>query len=141
MESAEILAPLIAMFVLTFVVWLHMYVLRLNFIFSNKINSEKLKTPEVGGRLLPDQVNYPAYNFKNLFELPVVFYALCLLLYVTQAVDSTFVAAAWVFVAFRILHSLVHCTFNKIVLRFGLYMVSALALWFMLGRVVLAYLT
>ena len=42
--------------------------------------------------------------------------------------------AAWVFVAFRALHSLMHCTANIIIVRFWLYALSTLALWFMLGR-------
>jgi hypothetical protein len=44
------------------------------------------------------------------------------------------VAAAWVFFLFRALHSVVHCTFNFIPLRFFLYVISAGALWFMVLR-------
>jgi len=36
------------------------------------------------------------------------------------------VAAAWVFVVFRALHSAVHCSVNIVMLRFSLYLVSAL---------------
>ena len=45
----------------------------------------------------------------------------------------------WVFAAFRALHSAVHCTFNLVMLRFYLYLVSTLAVWFMLGRAALAH--
>jgi hypothetical protein len=57
-----------------------------------------------------------------------------LYLHVTQSVDTVFLAAAWVFVAFRALHSLVHCTFNLVLLRFSLYAISTVALWFMAVR-------
>ena len=87
--------------------------------------------------MLPEAVSYPANNFKNLFELPVLFYGLCLLLYVTGSAGNTYVAAAWVFFAFRVLHSVVHCKSNIVMLRFSLYAAAALALWFMLGRAVL----
>jgi hypothetical protein len=90
--------------------------------------------------LLPDAVNYPANNFKNLFELPVLFYGLCLFLHVTGSVDKGYVIAAWLFLAFRVLHSIVHCTSNIVMLRFYLYLAAALALWFMLGRAVIGYL-
>ena len=42
--------------------------------------------------------------------------------------------AAWVFVGFRVLHSVMHCTLNIVNVRFALYLVAALALWFMLLR-------
>jgi hypothetical protein len=45
--------------------------------------------------------------------------------------------AAWGFFVFRVLHSLVHCTFNFIPLRFVLYVVSAAALWFIVLRAAL----
>jgi hypothetical protein len=57
-----------------------------------------------------------------------------LYLYVTHKVDETYLTAAWVFAAFRILHSAVHCTVNIVMVRFWLYCVSALALWFMVVR-------
>ena len=42
--------------------------------------------------------------------------------------------AAWIFAAFRIVHSAVHCTINIVMVRFWLYLISALALWFMMAR-------
>jgi len=40
---------------------------------------------------------------------------------------------------FRVRHSAVHCTFNLVMLRFYLYLVSTLAVWFMLARAALAH--
>ena len=45
----------------------------------------------------------------------------------------------WVFVAFRCLHSAVRCTINIVMLRFNLYLVSALAVWFIAARAVMGY--
>jgi hypothetical protein len=84
-------------------------------------------------------VSNPSDNLKNLFEIPVLFYALALFLFVTNRVDALYLAAAWVFVAFRAAHSLVHCTFNHVLLRFSLYLVAAVAVWFMLVRAALDY--
>ena len=42
--------------------------------------------------------------------------------------------------AFRVLHSAVHCTFNLVILRFWLCLVASLAVWFLLARAGLAYL-
>ena len=71
--------------------------------------------------------------------MPVLFYALSLYLFATNEVDGVYVAAGWVFAAFRVLHSAMHCTANVVIVRFWLYAVSALALWFMLIRAALAY--
>ena len=61
-----------------------------------------------------------------------------LYLFVNQRVDFAYLFAAWVFVAFRVLHSAVHCIFNLVMLRFYLYLVSALAVWFIAVRAALS---
>ena len=134
MAGSEIFAPFTAMLVLTFAVWVYMYALRIRYMVSNRIDAQRMTTPDRAMDLLPDSINYAAYNLRNLAELPVAFYALCLMLYVTDEVDAVYVAAAWAFFVFRALHSVVHCTFNRVIVRFGFYMLSALALWFMLLR-------
>ena len=91
--------------------------------------------------MTPAAVSNPSDNLKNLFELPVLFYALALLLFVTNRVDATYVAAAWAFVVFRAAHSVVHCTFNRVMVRFSCYLAASLALWFMLLRAGADYLT
>jgi hypothetical protein len=50
------------------------------------------------------------------------------------------VGAAWVFVAFRVLHSAVHCTINIVILRFYLYLGSTLAVWFIAARALFHHL-
>lgn len=68
-------------------------------------------------------------NLKNQFELPVLFYGVCLLVILEGQASKTIVISAWVFVIFRIFHSIVHCTNNKIFPnRFGTFLISALAL-------------
>ena len=125
------------MMLLTAVVWIYMYVRRLTYIKTNRIPPQELATPEMAAALLPEQVTRPANNLRNLLELPVLFYALCLYLYVTGSVDGLHVASAWAFVALRVAHSAVHCTANIVVLRFASYFAAALVLWFILARVLL----
>ena len=141
MDAKEIFVPFIGMLSLTFLVWVHLYVRRISYTIRHRIHPQRLTTPDKGRALIPDAVNYPAYNLSNLFELPVVFYALCLYLYVTGNVDPTYVAAAWVFFLLRVLHSVVHCTVNRVIVRFYLYALSSLALWFMLARAAVALLS
>ena len=138
MPQAAIFGPVFAMFFLTFTVWVYMYVRRISFLRSLQVAPNEL-TPARLAELSPPAVSNPSDNQKNLFEIPVIFYALALVLFVTGQVDAVYVGAAWVFVVFRALHSAVHCTINVVMVRFNLYLVSALAVWFMAGRAALHY--
>jgi hypothetical protein len=139
MNQIAIFQPFLATMLLTVVVWIYMYGRRLPFIFSRGLDPKQM-TPVELARLSPPQVSAPSDNLKNLFELPTVFYAVVLYVYVTHQVDAAYVSAAWGFFLFRVLHSVVHCTFNFIPLRFVLYVISAGALWFIVLRAAIAAL-
>ena len=139
MAQTAIFGPFFATMLLTFVVWVYMYVRRIRFITGRNLSGGDLARPGELARLSPPAISNPSDNLKNLFEIPVLFYALALYLFVTRQVDATYVTAAWMFVAFRVLHSAVHCTINIVMLRFYLYLVSTLAVWFMLAKATIAH--
>ena len=134
MQDPAIFAPFLGMMVLTFAVWLVMYARRLNYLSKNKIDYRTINTREKAAGLVPEEISYASDNLKNLFEFPVLFYALCIYLYITASVDTLYLAAAWWFFIFRIVHSYLHCTSNVVPHRFGVYMLSAIGLWFMVIR-------
>ena len=134
MDQADILLPFVGTMLLTMIVWIYMYARRIPFIMRSKITPEQL-TPSELARLSPPAVANPSDNLKNLFELPTIFYAVVLYLYAARQVDGLYLGAAWIFFTFRVLHSAVHCTFNFVLLRFWLYAISALSLWFMVSRI------
>ena len=140
MHQTAIFGPFFATIFLTFVVWVYMYARRIHFIQSRGLTPKDMAVPGRLAELSPPEVSNPSDNFKNLFEMPVLFYALALYLFVTSQVDATYVHAGWVFFGFRVLHSAVHCTFNRVMLRFYLYLFSTLALWFMAARAALAWI-
>ena len=140
MNQAEIFGPLLVMFLLTLVVWLTLYARRLPFVFSGEFKPDRGTSLELD-MASPASIVHPSDNLKNLFELPVIFYALVIALYVTEQVDTVYLTAAWVFAGFRILHSVMHCTANIIPVRFLLYLVSAFSLWFMVLRAAFDYFT
>ena len=140
MNQAQILQPMLAMMVLTAVVWFVLYAKRLPAMRKAGRSPQDYTTPDKGAAILPEAVSYPAHNFRNLFELPVLFYALCLYLFVTASAERPDVIAAWAFVGFRALHSLIHSTVNIVMARFLAYLAATLVLWFMLSRAVLAAL-
>jgi hypothetical protein len=135
MNQNAIFAPFLTMMLLTLVVWFYMYSKRIPMIQKSKINPNRLTAAELA-RISPPSVSNPSDNLKNLFELPTLFYGLVLYLFVSTKVDETYLIAAWLFAAFRVLHSAVHCTVNIVILRFWLYCISALAVWFMVCRAV-----
>lgn len=139
MAQSAIFGPFFATMLLTLAVWIYMYVRRIAFIIGNQINSQDLAVPGALAQLMPPAVSNPSDNLKNLFEIPVMFYAVVLYLFLMQRVDAAYVYAAWTFFAFRALHSAVHCTFNLVMLRFYLYLISTVAVWFMVVRAALRH--
>ena len=140
MQQSAIYGPVFATVFLTFLVWVYMYVRRISFITKQGLTPKQMAVPGALGELSPPEVSNPSDNLKNLFEIPVLFYSLALYLFVTSQVDAVYVTAGWVFVAFRALHSVVHCTVNIVMLRFYLYLLSTLAVWFIAARAALGYL-
>jgi hypothetical protein len=139
MDQTVIFGPFLATVFLTLVVWVYMYIRRIAFITANNIRSQDLAVPGALAQISPPAISNPSDNLKNLFEIPVLFYALTLYLFITKQVDTLYVDAAWVFVAFRVLHSVVHCTFNLVMLRFYLYLIATVAVWFIAIRAALVY--
>ena len=137
MHQTAIFGPFFATMFLTMIVWIYMYARRIPFILGSRMTPGELATPGRLAQISPPEVSNPSDNLKNLFEIPVLFYALALYLFVTQQVDTLYVGAAWIFVVFRVLHSAVHCTVNVVMVRFYLYLISTVAVWFMLIRAAL----
>lgn len=139
MEQKAIFGPMFAMILLTLAVWVYMYIKRISFITANKFSQKDL-APTAFAQLSPPAVSNPSDNLKNLFEIPVLFYVLVLYLFAVKQVDAEYVDAAWIFVAFRVMHSAVHCTFNLIMLRFYLYLIATVAVWFIAFRAGIIYI-
>ena len=81
-----------------------------------------------------------ADNFRNLFELPVLFYAGVLLAIQSGAGGAWLLGLAWAFVALRYLHSFIHCSYNRVMDRFKAYLLGGLALWAFWGVLLASWL-
>ena len=80
----------------------------------------------------PDRIRAINNNVKNQFEVPVMFYVLAIILWQMGAAGALAQTFAWIFVASRVAHTLIHTGRNFVPLRFlaflvGLVMVLALA--------------
>lgn len=130
MQNA-IFLPMMALIMLTVAVWFYMYARRLSYLTRQNIDAQELATPEKVAAIIPAEVNNAANNLKNLFEIPVLFYALGFIAYLSGNVDAVFVNCAWAYVALRTVHSAIQCTVNKVMFRFAVYALSCLVLWYM----------
>ena len=133
--------PILGMIGVTAGVWGWMYVKRLSYLSHQNIDPQSINTPPKMFELLPDSVQYPADNFKNLFEMPVIFYVVCLcgelLRYQGVPLPAWLYTAAWALVILRATHSLIHCSYNKVMHRFSVYMLLCLVLWTMVIKIAL----
>jgi hypothetical protein len=89
----------------------------------------------VTGREEPREIARVTRNLSNQFELPVIFYALVVLLIVLGRVGTIDVIAAWVFVAGRVLHTLVQTLIDNVPLRGQVFMINFLAVAVLVGHV------
>ncbi len=128
-----LLIPLLALVFLTFLVWVYMYVTRVREIKRKSIDPQSLDTRVHGQALLTDS-GAQADNLKNLFELPVLFYVAVLLTLELMIQDQLLVQLVWSYVALRYVHSLVHCTYNRVMHRFIAYAASCLVLMLIWAR-------
>ena len=83
------------------------------------------------------QATIPNRNFINLLEVPVLFYVLCIILYVTQRADATAVYLAWGYFGLRVVHSCIHLTYNKVLHRGFIYGISNLVVMVILVKALL----
>ena len=127
------LLPLLALVFLTFIVWFYMYVTRLAEIRRKRIDPQDLDTRIHSQSLLIDSPRQ-ADNLKNLFEMPILFYTGVLLSMVLMIQDAFLVQLAWGYVALRYVHSIVHCSYNRVMHRFTAYAASCLLLLLIWAR-------
>jgi len=114
------------MALLTFAVTLRMFRVRIAQIKREHIRLQSIATSAQAAGKLTDSA--PADNFRNLFELPVLFYLALAVCAHTGFVNALTLGLAWAFVALRIVHSAIHCGYNRVLHRFYAYVAGFFAL-------------
>ena len=110
--NAEIFIPMYYMVLLSLSVFLLSTLLRFKNILVDKSHtgSELMKIP------LPSSAaeitKQADRNLANLFEFPILFYAICIVLYVSGKVDDYFLLLGFWFVGLRVAHSVYHIFIN-----------------------------
>jgi len=118
--------PMGALALLTFLVLTLIPIRRFRAGFAGRIVPDDFKFGE--SKNVPSDVSIPNRAYMNLLELPMLFYVLCLMLFVSGRVDATFLNLAWSYVALRAIHSLIHVTYNNVYHRLIIFSLSNVAL-------------
>ena len=127
----SILLPPTALVVLTGFVWLRLGSDRLGEMRSRRIHPQQVATSKQMGETMQNVQS--ADHFRNLFEVPVLFYAVCAFLAITRLTTLLLLACAWGYVVLRAAHTYVHLTSNKVVRRFQVFVASTIVLYVMWG--------
>lgn len=130
MSAKAILYPTRAMVVLTAIVGVIMFRRRVAEMRSRGIHPQRVATSAQMAAALDSRA---ADNFRNLFEAPVLFYAAVLTVYAAQLTGTVYLALAWAYVVARIVHTAIHCTYNRVMHRFAAFGASLLLLWTLWG--------
>jgi hypothetical protein len=120
MPINPILWPGVVLVALTFVVAVVMYRRRIAEMVRERIHPQSVAlSAQVAQRLADTRASD---NYRNLFELPVVFYFGIAVVAAARVQDPYVLALAWVFVGLRIAHSAVQCSYNKVMHRFRVFL-------------------
>ena len=125
---SSILAPAIALVLWSFVMLIWLYATRIPALRMNRIAYDPERPAEEFHAQLPARVRWKADNYNHLMEQPTVFYAVALSLALLGQGGGTNATLAWVYVGIRVVHSFIQATFNKIEVRFAVFVLSSLLL-------------
>ena len=126
-----ILLPPTALVLLTGFVWLRLGSDRLSELRTRRIHPQQVATSKQMGETLQNVQS--ADHFRNLFEVPVLFYAVCGFIAITRQTTLFLLACAWGYVVLRAVHTYIHLTDNKVVRRFQAFVASTIVLYVMWG--------
>jgi hypothetical protein len=129
-SQSAIFAPMLALAGWTFAVMCLIPVYRFRAGYAGQVTYHDFKYGE--SDRVPPQVRIPNRAFMNLLQVPVLFYVVCVTMYLAQGVTAAFVGLAWGYFALRVAHSLVHLSYNKVrhrLLVFGASNVVVVVMW------------
>lgn len=129
--------PVFAQIILTLVLMLLMGMHRRDAIRSGAVTIDQIALNSQGW---PDKARKFGNCYSNQFELPVIFYVLCLIAEMTHAVSTLFLVLAWTFVISRIAHAIEHTGPNVVLRRGAIFTVGFICVLLMLALLLLRFL-
>lgn len=126
----SLIYPMLAQIVLTLTVLILTARARVRVLRNREVRVTDIA---VRGEAWPEPVRILTNNYANQFETPVLFYVLGLAAMIVGADGPVMVGLAWLFVATRVLHSLIHLNGNNVSRRFQVFVVGVLVLLVMVA--------
>ncbi|SDD37344.1 hypothetical protein SAMN05444678_112124 [Sphingomonas sp. YR710] len=123
-----ILGAVIGLVLWSFVMWAWLYATRLPAMFRLKIVYDRNRPNNEFIDQIPPRVRWKADNYNHLMEQPTLFYATAITLSLLGAGGGINATLAWIYVALRVIHSLVQALVNIVELRFAVFMAGSLVL-------------
>ncbi len=134
MNLSPIIYPLLVQVALTFVL---MFVMAMKRVKAARAHRYQLRDIAVDAAKYPDDIRKFGNSYLNQFELPVLFYVVCVVLLIAgPGNNKLYLLLAWGFVAARIVHAFVHVTSNNVIRRFYAFLAGAIiliAMWLLLA--------
>ncbi len=134
MNNNAILLPVVLQIVLATETYLALAWTRAR---AAKARAVDLRAARLDDTVWPDRIRAINNNVKNQFEVPVMFYVLAIILWQMGAAGPLAQTFAWLFVASRVVHTMIHTGRNNTTWRFAAF-VFGLAM--VLGMAVLVLL-
>jgi len=127
---SQILAPVVTLVAWTIIMCVWMMAIRLPALKKAGIDMSKVRggRPGILDTLLDERAQWPAHNYNHLMEQPTLFYAIALTLALLGTGNGINAWIAWAYVGLRIAHSIVQATFNRVAVRFPLFVLATFAL-------------
>ena len=131
MPYIPILGPVVALVAWTVIMMLWMYATRIPAMRRARIDIKGMVGSQPGGLdgMIEDSVQWKAHNYNHLMEQPTAFYAVTISLALLGGGDVWInVLLAWLYVAFRVIHSLIQATVNVVRWRFLVFALASICL-------------
>ncbi|MEM6638459.1 MAG: MAPEG family protein [Pseudomonadota bacterium] len=135
MNDIRLLFPMAALVLVTFLVAAVMLIQRIAATRNRRVSIGDFRL-NIFADDAPTRMLQAARNYTNLFEMTVLFYAVCLAAIATRMSDDLMVQLAWVYVVARAVHSLIHITINNVLLRMTAFFASVGVVGYMWVRLV-----
>jgi hypothetical protein len=117
MTGYEMFWPIIAHVVLIYILYGLLGYRRQRMLSAGKVRVSDYRE----NRGEPPESLFVKNSLANQYELPMLFYVCCILLYMTEADNLIALVLAWIFVALRYAHAFIHVTSNRIRYRSPLF--------------------
>ena len=123
MNSNEIFLPVLVQILITITGFMLLGVRKTRAVKSGQVDMDKTA---LDNDAWPDYVLMVSNNIRNQFQVPVLFYVLCFVLYSIDAVSTTVLYLAWAFVISRAIHAYIHMSSNFVPARFSVFTIGVI---------------